>query len=61
MKFKKMIDIMAESYEEEQFLLVKFPEVWWDDRSGVTHFYVEEMRINEVLEVLSEWNTQTNA
>ena len=38
-----------------QFLLNKFPSVWWDDRSGFTSFYVPESQKSEVVNVINEW------
>jgi len=29
MKHKKVIQVIAENYEEEQYMLNKFPEAWW--------------------------------
>ena len=29
MKYQRMIEIVTESYEEEQFILNKFPEACW--------------------------------
>lgn len=55
MKHKLVIEIIAETYEEEQFLLNKFPSVWWDDRSGFTSFYVPESQKSEVVNVINEW------
>ena len=55
MQFKKMIAINAENYQEEQFLLSKFPDAVWINLDGGTVFYVPEGMINEVLEVLREW------
>ena len=55
MKHKTVIQITAESYEEEQYLLNKFPEAWWDDRQGVTVFYVSELRDGEVRKAINEY------
>lgn len=59
MKFKKEISITTENYNEEQFILTRFPEAVWIAVGGKTGdgtiFYVPEKRINDVLEALSEW------
>jgi hypothetical protein len=60
MQFKKMIAIQAENYQEEQFLLTKFPDAIWIALDWGTNFYVSETRINEVLEVLNEWKRKSN-
>ena len=42
MKHKKVIQVIAENYEEEQYMLETFPEAWWDDRSGKMVFSIPE-------------------
>ena len=58
MKFKKMIALQSESYEEEQFILNKFPDSVWINLDGGTTFYVPESKINEALHVLKEWRNR---
>ena len=29
MKHKLVTEIITESYEEEQYILMKFPDAWW--------------------------------
>ena len=55
MKHKKVIQVIAENYEEEQFMLHKFPEAWWDDRSGRMVFSISEKKENEVKEAINEY------
>lgn len=55
MKHKTVIQITAESYEEEQYLLNKFPEAWWDDRQGLTVFYIPTTKMDQVTEVVNEY------
>ena len=55
MKHKKVIQVIAENYDEEQFLLNKFPEAWWDDRSGRMVFSISEHQENEVKEAINEY------
>ncbi|MHA1816971.1 MAG: hypothetical protein ACTSX1_13265 [Candidatus Heimdallarchaeaceae archaeon] len=35
MKYKRIIEIVAESQLEEQFLLDKFPGAWWNRPAGI--------------------------
>lgn len=58
MKYKRVIEVTAESYDEEQFLLNRFPEAWWDDRSGIIVFYISEKKFNIVKEVINEYKEQ---
>lgn len=55
MKYKKIIEVTAESYEEEQYLLNKFSEEWWDNRKGKIVFYVPESKMQYVEEVFNEY------
>ncbi len=52
MKHKKVIQIIAETYEEEQYLLNEFPEAWWDSRGGKIVFSIsleQEGKVNEAI------------
>ena len=55
MKYKKMVEIIAESYEEEQFLLTRFPDAWWGHRDNLTSFYVPESRLVDVKNIVNEY------
>ena len=55
MKTNKVIQVIAENYEEEQFIFNKFPDVWWDDRSGNIVFNIPINREEQVNEVLKEY------
>jgi len=57
MKHKKVIQVIAENYEEEQYILRKFPEAWWDDRNGKMVFSIpleQEAIVNEVISEYKE-------
>ena len=55
MKHKKVIQVIAENYEEEQFMLNRFPEAWWDDRSGRMVFSISEDKEFEVQQAINEY------
>ncbi len=55
MKHKKVIQIIAETYYEEQYILLRFPEAWWDDRSGETVFSIPLEQEEQVHEVMKEY------
>ena len=61
MKHKSVIQIITESYEEEQFILGKFPEAWWTTTQKVGHttFYVSELREGEVKEAINEYKERS--
>lgn len=54
MKIRKVVEIVTESYDEEQFVLQKMPGLWWEFREGNTVFYAQEERENEVKALLKE-------
>ena len=60
MKHKIVIEVTAETYEEEQILMNKFPEAWWDDRSGLIVFYIPEEKADVVKEVINEYKERKN-
>ena len=55
MKHKKVIQVIAENYQEEQFMLNRFPEAWWDDRSGQMVFSISEDKEFEVQQAINEY------
>ena len=55
MKHKKVIEVIAENYQEEQFMLNRFPEAWWDDRSGRMVFSISEDKESEVQQAINEY------
>ena len=58
MKHKLVMEIITESYEEEQYILMKFPESWWysaNPREGHTIFYLPASNEETVQEAITEW------
>ena len=55
MKQKKVIQVIAENYQEEQFMLTRFPDAWWDDRSGLMVFSISEDKEFEVQQAINEY------
>lgn len=59
MKIRKMIEILTENYDEQQFVLERFPNAWWSVLdSNNTKFFVPENKINYVLESMRIWKEQ---
>ena len=54
MKAKKVIEIQAETYIEEQLLIEEFPEAIWFTGVGNTRFYLPEYMEEEVEEKIQE-------
>lgn len=57
MKHKKVIQVITENYEEEQYMLFKFPESWWNDRFGRMMFSIsleQEEKVNEAIKEYKE-------
>lgn len=56
MKLNQMIEIVTNNYEEQQFILDRFPAVWWEVRStNETRFYVPKSRESEVHAAINEY------
>jgi hypothetical protein len=55
MEAKKVIEIQAESYIEEQLLMDAFPEAVWFTGVGSTRFYLPYNRKEDVKEKMREW------
>jgi len=56
MKSRSVIEIETETYEEEQFILNKFPRTAWIKLGEITRFYVQNDQLTKVAKVLSEWS-----
>jgi Ni,Fe-hydrogenase I cytochrome b subunit len=59
MKVRKVIEITTENYEEQSFILTKFPKAWWNVIGpNVVKFYLpltNESDMHIVESVLQEW------
>ena len=56
MKHKAVIQITAESYAEQQYIMAKFPSAVWVTLSEErTLFYVPYAEYNEVKKAINEW------
>lgn len=58
MKHKQVIELVAETYEEEQFILNRFPDAYWypSNAQGNTVFYISVENKNDVEKVVDEYN-----
>ena len=61
MKQKEVIELKAESYMEEQFLLDRFPSVVWLNLGGSTTFYLSIDEKDSVLKAIKEWENYEKA
>jgi len=57
MKATNKIELITDSYEEQQFILARFPDSYWfveDDNK--TRFYICKSKENDVDASMREWN-----
>jgi len=58
MKQQRMIEVIAETYEEEQYLLNRLEDAWWEDRTGNIVFTLPESKEDLVTNVVKEWKNR---
>jgi len=57
MKAKKVIELVTETYSEQQFILSRFPEAYWNvTGKNRTIFYLPVSKEDLVEKTLKEWN-----
>lgn len=61
MEQKEVIELRAESYMEEQFLLDKFPGITWINSGSSTTFYLPIDEKDSVLTAIKEWKEYEKA
>jgi len=55
MKKRQVIEIVTETYEEEQFIVSRFPEAWWECKGDNIVFILPLNLELEVMEALEEF------
>lgn len=55
MKYQRMIEIISESYEEEQFLQREFPEAYFVIREDKVYFYLPVSKEHAVQEAYNTY------
>ena len=60
MKCRRVVEILTETYDEQQFILEKFPGLWWEMRGTNAVFYTTEERLNEINAVINEYERIKN-
>ncbi len=62
MKYQRVVEIVTESYEEEQFILNKFPEACWYASGPKTNtvFYLPVSKEHAVQEAYNEYKARSN-
>lgn len=55
MKRSIVIELVSESYLEEQFLIDRFPDASWLNYGGNTRFYISIDDNDRVLKAITEW------
>ena len=59
MKYQRVVEIISESYEEEQFLQREFPEAWFVIREDKVYFYVPVSKEYEVQEAYRQYQARS--
>ena len=55
MKYKTCCEVLADNYEEEQFLLSRFPDSIWFITEKNVRFYIDKSHEMEVINAIAEW------
>jgi len=55
MKQSHVIEIVTESYEEEQYILHRFPDAWWYSRGSNIVFVLPVSEKNEITEAIEDY------
>jgi hypothetical protein len=57
MKAKNVVQVITETYDEQQFILSRFPEsFWFVEEEDRTRFYIPVGRQEEVYKTIIEWH-----
>ena len=63
MKAKKVVQVVAENYMEQQAIMGRFPEAVWVSPAGMgimrTLFYLPATKYNEIIEFIGEYERLT--
>jgi len=59
MKVKRVVEVTTSSYQEEQFILSRFPESLWFPFYEKRKFYIDEDRFQEVVDAVEEFNERS--
>ena len=55
MKYKTCYEVIAENYEEEQFLLNRFPDSIWFITEKHVKFFIPKQDKQKIVEAVGEW------
>jgi len=60
MKYKTCYEVIAENYEEEQFLLHRFPGSIWFITDKHVKFFIPKQDKQKIIESIGEWKERKN-
>ena len=60
MKLRRVVEVKVTSYEEQQFILTRFPDAIWMVDGTNTRFYLDEEKIAEIVDAVDEFNGKEN-
>ena len=55
MKYKPCYEVIADNYQEEQFILNRFPDAIWFITDNHVKFYIPKSAKNELVEAIGAW------
>lgn len=56
MKLRRVVEVVAFTNEEQQFILSRFPESVWFELDGNVRFYIDEEKIAELVDAVDEYH-----
>jgi len=55
MKYKMCYEVIADNYQEEQFLLSRFPDSIWFITESHVKFFIPKNKKQELIEAVGQW------
>lgn len=56
MKLRRVVEVSTSEYNEQQFILARFPEAVWFAFGDGIRFYIDEEKIAEVVDAVDEFS-----
>jgi uncharacterized protein (UPF0303 family) len=56
MKLRRVIEVVAFTHDEQQFILSRFPESVWFELDDKIRFYIDEEKIADVVDAVDEYH-----
>jgi hypothetical protein len=59
MEVKKVIRIITDGVEEQQFILSRFPQAYWNIDYNKTTFYIDSKYEKDIVKAVKEWRKRS--